>query len=457
MSSQIDVQAVNMSPKLGIGAKVSYGLGDFASNMSWALVSGYILIFFTDVAKLNPIAISTLLLVARVWDGINDPLMGLIMDKTKSKFGRFRPYLLYAPIFMALFNVLTFTVPNFGPIGNLIFAYVSYIGLDMAYTAVNIPYGALAGVMTQDPNERTKLASFRMIFAFIAIISINMMIMPIIQGLGAGNQSRGYFFTALILSIVAIPFFWTTFFFTKEVVTPPKEQKISFRDSLRCVYTNRPLLSLMAASLFSATGTFGRAGVAIYYYIYVLGRPDLVPLFSMVGLTAMVGIVLAPVVSAKIGKRNTSVTAGLLGLIGLVGLYTTPFNSISMVFFWMIFQGIFSGFGAAMTWSLIADCVEYAEWKTGIRADGFVYSSAGLIAKIGMAVGGSGAVLILKAIGYVPNAVQSPSTMQGINAMVNLLPAILSFIGTIPMIFYNINNKNYQQMVKEISEKRAAA
>lgn len=437
---------------LSFGTKLSYGLGDFASNMSWTLVSAFLMFFYSDVYGLTPAVISVLLLTARLWDGINDPIMGLIMERTRSRYGRFRPYLLYAPLFMALANIMMFRVPEFGTAGKIIYAYVTYICLVMAFTAVNVPYGALATVMTQDHDERTTLNSFRMFATTIAGMVIGAMTMPLIQKLGKGNMQDGFFRTAVIYSVISIPLFWLVFKNCREVITPPAGKKPTLVDSFKSVVNNPPLILMLIYGFLVLSTIFGRIGLLVYYCTYNLKQPDFVAVFLLlIGACNLVGIIIAPFISGKLGKRLTAALSCLLGSVGLMIVFLSSYTSISLILFGTVVFGL-SGFGMPMIFSMTADCIEYAEWKTGVRAEGAIYSTMSLITKLASAFVGSVGIFALGLLGYVPNAEQTARALHGINIMCNLVPALMIMGAIIPMFFYRINKEYYNKMVKEISE-----
>lgn len=441
--------------KLSFITKFSYGIGDFASNLSWSMVSSYLMIFYTDTFGLAPVAVATLFLIARIWDGINDPIMGLIMERTKSKYGRFRPYLLYGPIFLAIANILTFTVPPFSALGKIIFAYVTYISLDMAYTAVNVPYGALATVMTKDTNERTTLNTFRMFSTNAAAIVIGMVTMPLILKIGNGNMQKGYFWTTVLYSLIAVPMFWLVFKNCKEVIEPPKEQQqITLKESFLCVAKNSQLLCVIIYGFLALSTLFGRLGLVVYYAIYNMKRPDMIAvLMTTVGVTNLLSVVFAPYIAKKLEKRKAAIASLLVGAIGLLIVYFSDYNNIPMILIGSVIYGL-NGFGAPLMLSMTADCIEYAEWKVGVRAEGTVYATVSLATKFATAFAGSAGALALAAFGYVPNVAQTELAMKGINIVTNLVPALFLLLGIIPMLFYKIDTNFFYKITSEIEARR---
>src|SRR5690606_20239348 len=266
--------------KLSFFTKVSYGLGDFASQLFWSFSGSYLTIFYTDKVGLTPAIVALIMLISRIWDGINDPMFGFLADRTKSRHGRFRPWILYGTPFLALFSVLTFTAPEFG--GNMdakiAWAFFTYIGLGMLYTIVNLPYGSLAAVMSKDSGERTALSSFRMLFTNLGSVLLSVISMPLIlffsRGTGEDISTRGYTMTAIVLAVIAVPMFYILFFKSKEVVKPVNTNPVSIKQMIKAISTSKALVCIFFILLLSLTAFFGRLGVQIYYYIYVIKRMD---------------------------------------------------------------------------------------------------------------------------------------------------------------------------------------
>jgi sugar (glycoside-pentoside-hexuronide) transporter len=452
MNTTLSVPLANVinKTKLSLGAKLSYGIGDFASNMSWALVSSFLLFFYTDVYGLTPAVIAVMMLVIRVWDAVNDPIMGLIMERTKSKYGRFRPYILYTPVLMAVANVAMFTVPSFNPFGMIAYAYITYFCLEAAYTAVNVPYGALATVMTREHDERTTLNSFRMFASCGASIVIGSITMPLIQKLGNGNMREGFFLTALIYSAVSVPLFWLVFKNCKEVITPSEEQKLTLKASFQSVAKNMPLILVYLLGFFTLSAVFGRMGILAYYCKYNLNNTNLFALFMLAsGLSTLAGIIAAPAIAKKLGKKMSAIASCLVGATGLLIIYFAGYTNVRMITIGTIIYGLM-GFGLPLLFSMTADCVEYAELKTGVRAEGFIYAGTSLSTKFASAFAASFGMFFIGYFGYVANAEQSARTLQSINIACNLIPAVMLVLAILPMLFYRIDREYYSKMVDEI-------
>jgi len=451
---EVPFAAAASEKKLSLGTKFSYGIGDFASNMSWTLVSSFLMFYYTDVYGLSIVVISMLLLITRVWDAVLDPIMGLIMERTKSKYGRFRPYLLYAPVIMAIANVAMFRTPSFGVTGKIVYAYVTYILLVMAYTVVNVPYGALATVMTRDHDERTTLNSFRMFASSGAMIMIGAITMPLIKILGNGNLQKGFFYMALLYSVVAIPLFWMVFINCREVITPSEKQKLTLMGSFKCVFKNPPLILVYFLGFFTLSAVFGRMGMLLYYCSYNLKNQNLFAVFMMVtGIATLSGIMAAPYMSKSLGKKMSAITSCLVGIIGLLTVYFSDYSNITLITIGTIIYGLTS-FGFPLLFSMTADCADYAEWKFDVRAEGFIYAGTSLSTKLASAFAGSVCLLFIGFFGYVPNAEQSAGAIRGINIATNLIPAGMLALAILPMIFYKIDRDFHHKIVTEVNAKK---
>ena len=427
---------------LMLGIKLSYGAGDLASQFIWSFISAYLMIFYTDVAMLPAASISMLFLFARVWDAVNDPLMGAIAERTRSKHGRFRPYLLYGSPFLVLFYVLCFMAPDFH--GNMTmkvaYAAITYVGLGMLYTAVNLPYGALMTVMTSNPADRSDLSTYRMVGSNVGGLILSAVSLPLILYFGNGDPSAplGYTVTAIVLGIIALPLFYLVFFRCKEVVhVSGNAVSVPIRESFKaCI--NRPFICLFALNSLALVGKFGQAGVAMYYYRYVLERSDLAATLMVLlnGSTAL-GIFLFSRVSKHFGKKRTILMSFLMAGIFQVSIYFVSYDNIAMVMLLTACTGL-TRFGLPVATAMLADVIDYMEYKTGIRADGTAYSIYSFGTKLSSVLVGTVGIILLVKIGHVANAVQAPQTMRGINMIVNVVPGVCWLLALVPLGLYNL-------------------
>lgn len=436
---------------------VVYGMGNFASQLSWTMVGTYLSIFYTDVFGLGVGVVAMLMLIAKVWDGINDPMMGTIMERTHTKFGRFRPYIFVGAIFLVIFTILTFTVPGFGGTGKLIYAYVTYIGLGMAYTVTNVPYLALPAVMTRDPREINKLNAAQMMGMTIGQIVLNLSVMNLIKLIGKGNEAAGYRGTAMILAIAALPMFWAVAIMSKESITVEKKDQGKVSDGLKLVFKNRNLLCAMFYSFFNMFGILGRISVAVFFYMHCVGNYALISVFMMMQMA--VGTIImpfAPTVADKLGKRNTAILSMIIQGGALIIMYFGPTRNIPFNFFCMILYGlgyIAGPCGAGM----MVDAINDFDDKHGIRNDGMAFSFQGTAIKIATAIANSVFLLVMGAYGYAGGGEITPRVQTGINLAANLLPGIVFLIGIIPLWLYQLDEPGYMDGVRERLQQRNMA
>lgn len=442
-------------------ATICYGFGDLASQFVWTYVGSYLTIYYTDIVGLAPIAVSVIMMLARIWDAVNDPMMGAIAERTRSKFGRFRPYIAFGSPFLAIFSVLTFTNPFGGKsTAGVIWAAVIYIAAGMLYTLVNIPYGALAAVMTEDADQRNVLNTSRNIGMNLGMVIVN----GVSAGLalkfsGAGAEvanGHGYMMVALVYGIISIPMFLIVFFTSEEVVQPVgNPQPFWFKETVSNLVKNKYLMIITLIMTLQMTAFMGRIAITSYYVIYCLGSFTMIALIMTIpSLGGIVGSFFVPFFAKKIGKRNVLMGSMVIQEIGLVIMYLAPFDNMKMVLVGDIIFGLFN-VGFPMSLSMVADSVDYMELKTGVRTDGTAYATYGLATKIGNAIGGAFGILIMSAFGYVANAQQTAQALKGINFTVNLLPAILFFIAAAACLMWRMSDKDAEDIRAQLREKHS--
>lgn len=441
-------------------AVICYGFGDLASQFVWTFVGTYLTIFYTDIVGLAPLAVSVIMMGARIWDAFNDPMMGAIAERTRSKFGRFRPYIAFGCPFLAIFGVLTFTNPFSGSsAAGVIWAAVTYIIAGMLYTLTNIPYAALAGVMTEDANQRNKINTSRNIGMNLGMVIVNacsVTLMLKFSGEGASVASgHGYMMAAIIYGIIAVPLFLAVFFTAKENVQPVDgAQKFSFKDTVNNLVKNKYLMIVTLIMALQMTAFMGRIAVTSYYVIYCLGSFTMIAVIMTIpSIGGIIGSFFVPFAAKKLGKRNVLMGSMIVQGIGLLIIYFAPFDNMTMVLAGCWVFGLFN-VGFPMTLSMVADSVDYMELKTGIRTDGTAYATYGLATKLGNALGGSVGVLLIGLAGYVANAQQTEAAMNGINAVVNLIPAILFFISAAACLLWKMSDKDADEIRENLKQKK---
>ena len=426
-----------------------YGMGNFASQLSWTMVGTYLSIFYTDVFGLGVGAVAMLMLIAKVWDGINDPMMGTIMERTHTRWGRFRPYIFAGAPLLVVFTILTFTVPGFGGPAKLIYAYVTYIGLGMAYTMTNVPYTALPAVMTHDPKEVNRLNAAQMMGMTIGQIVLNLTVLPLVTFIGGGDQANGYQKTAALLAIVALPMFWAVAVMSKEKVTVEKKEQGKVLDGLKMIAKNKNLLCAMFYSFFNMFGILGRISVAVFFYMHCVQNFALITVFMMMQMAVGTLVMpFAPKFVEKFGKRNGAIISMVIQGAALLLLYFGPSTSIPFNFLCMIIYG--PGYIAGPSGSgMIVDAIDDFDDKYGVRNDGMAFSFNGTAIKIATAIANSVFLLVMGAFGYVGGGEITPHVQTGINLAANLLPGIVFLIGIIPLALYDLDKPGYMEAVRE--------
>lgn len=425
-----------------------YGMGNFASQLSWTMVGTYLSLFYTDVYGLGVGAVAILMLVARVLDGINGPIMGTVMERTHTRWGRFRPYIFVGAPLLVLFTILTFTVPGFMGPAKLAYAYITYIGLGVSYTITNVPYLAMPLVMTRNPNEINRLNAAQMMGMTVGQIILNLVVLQLVLWFGHGNQASGYQATATLLALIALPIFWAVAGNCKEQVVVKKEQQGTVKEGLKLVFKNRNLLCAIFYTIFNMTGMLGRIAVSVYYYLYDVKNFTMVTVFMMMQM--IVGTLVmpfSPKICAKLGKRNTAILSMLIQGGSLVILFLGPWTNSVFVFIMLVVYGL--GYIAGPAGSgMVIDSIDDFDDKYGKRNDGMAFSFSNLASTIGSALGNALFLAIIGWFGYYGGCTMTPNIQNGINISVNLLPAIVYFLGIIPLALYQLDKPGYMEGVR---------
>jgi len=438
---------------------IGYGLGDMANNFAFSMGMLFLLNYYTDVAGISAAAAGTVLVVVRIYDAIMDIVAGRVIDRTGtlSRWGRFRPYLLWGSLPLLLLNVAVFSVPSGWSEGaKLAYAYVTYALLGTAYSFVNIPYGSLASVMTQDPRERSRLGAARTLMGMGTVIFLAFVLGPVLRSVhGAALQSQLTRFT-LILVVIGMIFYFICFKTSREVVERDI-QNPSWKDSLSALRSNRPLQMLCLVALCVLIGSSAMGASGLYYARYVLGDPKhfltIILITTIVG--ALISVPLAPMLVGRLGKKGAFLLGMALATTAHLLLYFVPASNLIGVFGTLALGAV--GFMLAMIvmWALEGDTVEYGEWRSGVRIEGLNYSVFSFTRKCGQALGGSIPAFLLAASAYVPNvAVQSPTVVRTIQQGVALVPAIAFAVAFLIMLFYPLSDRRFLELVEEIKMRR---
>lgn len=466
--------------KIGLREKIGYGFGDAASSMFWKIFGMYSLFFYTDVFGITAAAAGTMFLVARLWDSFFDVFVGIMSDRTKTRWGKYRPYLLWFAIPFAVMGVITFYTPDFGQTGKLVYAYITYSLMMIVYSLINVPYASLLGSITSNPIERNSLSSYRMSFAFIGSFVTFMLLQPLVDfyaGHFGGETSiktaensistnpTGWVLGVGTIGIVCVVLFLLCFSWTKERVTQIEtEENVSVKQDLKNLFHNSPWWILIGTGLAALLFNAIRDSVAIYYfrdYVRADYRMagtgwDMTTIYFLVGQAAnLIGVMAAPAVSAKYGKKRTYMTSMLMAGILSTGFYFVP-NNVSLILVLQFFTSIFAGYVLPLLWSMFADIVDHQELTTGRRATGLIFSSSSMSQKLGWALGAALSGWILAIFNYNPHAAQQAAeTIFGERLMISLFPALCCLWAFIGMLFYPLSDKKVKEIVEELDQKRA--
>ena len=431
--------------KIPLLSKVAYGMGDVGCNFSWMFVGNFLMIFYTDVFGIGMGAVATLMLVSRLWDAINDPVIGALSDRPKSRWGRYRPWLLFGAPITALILILVFWAhPDWSQGAKIAYMSATYCLLVLGYTSVNLPYGTLCGAMTQDIDER-------------AIGVINIIAVPLITFFGRGSARTGYLTVAILYGTIFALCHLFCFSKTREVVEPPAEQKLPLGIQLRAVLKNRPYMLALLGQLLFGFVLYGRNADMLYYFTYVEGDANLFSFYSMaIIVPSIIGAALFPMVFRWTENKGwtAAIFAALTGF-SMFFLYFVSPGTTPVGFYVLagLSQFFFSGFNTAI-YAIIPDCVEYGEWKTGIRNDGFQYAFISLGNKLGMALGTSLLALALSSAGYVANQVQNPQVLSVMKHGFSTVPGILWIVTAVCLTFYRLNKKQYNSIIAELQSRK---
>lgn len=448
----------NNSFKLKWPTIIGYSLGDVANNFAFAMGALFLLSYYTDVAGVGAAAAGALLLGVRFFDAFADLLAGRVVDSVNTRWGKFRPFLLFASIPLMVISVLVFYVPSsLSHTGKVIYATITYAGLGLFYSLVNIPYGSLATAMTQDPLSRARLGAGRSIAASLTFVVLAFVIGSQIGGSDVASVQATYLHYTTMLAIAGLVLYFLCFKSTKENVIRTVAQP-ALGVSLRTVKKNHALIMLCGGALFMLTATFAVTATGMFYVRYVVGDPSL---FTVMVLVQMfIGSVLpaffVPSLVRRFGKKNTFLIGASIGFIGyLLFFFLSGFNFF-VAMAGLCVASIGMGFAMTIMWALEADTVEYGEYQTGIRIEGLTYSLFSLTRKCGQAIGGSIPAFIMGAAGYIANAEQTEEVIFSIRASIALLPAGAIAVSFLIMLFYPLTDAKFAQIMKEITARRAA-
>ncbi len=459
-----------MHHKISLKEKIGYGLGDAASSMFWKIFSMYLLFFYTDVFGLAPAVVGTMFLITRIWDSCLDPIIGILADRTKTRWGKFRPYLLWTAIPFAILGLFTFYTPDFDEKGKIIYAYITYSLMMMTYSIINVPYASLLGVLSSDRKERNSLSSYRMVFAFAGSLLALWLLEPLVNHFGGSmNSKTGWLYTMAVFGCITTTFFWTCFILTTERVQPISNQKANLKEDLKDLWKNKPWWILLGSGIGALLFNAIRDGAAVYYFKYYVSHTNsfsftilqetfsITPtsLYLVLGQAAnIIGVIAATPIANKIGKKNTFFWAMTFAAI-LSGLfYFIEKENTSMILLFQVLISICAGSIFPLIWSMYADSADYSEWKQGRRATGLIFSASSMSQKLGWTLGGASTGWLLAYYGFQANIVQTAVTQHGILLMLSLLPAAAAILSVCFIFFYPLTEKKLQLIELELNEQR---
>lgn len=465
--------------------KLSYGFGDLASCLYWSTFMNYMLYFYTDIFGITAGAVGTMLLISRCFDGVNDPFMGIVADRTKTRWGKFRPYFIWMCVPLAIFGWLTFTTPDMSTSGKLAWAYCTYIPLMVFYTAINIPYTALLGVISPNPVDRTTVSSIKFMFAFGAGVLTSAFLMPMTLKLGRVDQSlketdpaayltaqqHGWSLAFAIIGVLVVLFWIVTFVGTKERVKPPVNQQTNIGQDLKDLINNKPwvvlLLTTMAYVLFTAI----RSSVAAHYFKYYVGSQelflpitgtkayifeDLISYYNTVGQAASVlGVFLLPFIVRILGQKPSFVVLMGISVFSTACFYFLSPDQIIPMMILQLIGSIGGGSVTALLWVMYADTADYSQWKNNRRATGLVFSASTMSQKVGWAVAAFFVGWMLQLFGFVANQDQNVEVIGSLRNMMSIIPAVVGILSIVIICFYPISGKLLKTMEHDLAVRKA--
>lgn len=452
--------------------KIGYGFGDMASSMFWKLFGAYLMIFYTDVFGLPAAVVGTMFLITRIWDSAFDPIVGVVADRTHSRWGKFRPYLLWLAVPFGIIGILTFVTPDWSPTGKLIYAYVTYSLMMMIYSAINVPYASLLGVMSPNPKERNTLSTYRMTFAYIGSFIALLLFMPLVNFFSGNSkeladQQTGWTMAVVVIAILCIVLFFGCFAWTKERVKPIKETQNPLKEDLKDLFKNKPWWILLGAGVAALVFNSIRDGATVYYFKYFVVEEDyatvsffgmsfvLSGLYLALGQAAnIIGVIAAAPVSNRIGKRNTYMWAMIIATVLSVIFYWFDKEDLIWMFVFQALISVCAGSIFPLLWSMYADCADYSELKTGNPATGLIFSSSSMSQKFGWAIGTAVTGWLLGFFGFQANAVQSEEAISGIKMFLSFLPAIGTILSVVFISMYPLTENKMKDITTELEHKR---
>jgi GPH family glycoside/pentoside/hexuronide:cation symporter len=444
--------------RLSFTEKLAYGLGDTASNFFYQFFNLFLTYYYTDIFGLAPLAVGTMMLVLRLFDAVVDPVVGIAADRTNTRWGKFRPYLLWGAIPYGIIGYVMFLNPSLSAHGKLVYAYATYGLFWVAYAALNIPYSALMGVMSSSSEQRTSLSTYRFVCAFAGGYLISLLVIPLKKLLGHGSEAEGIRYTMMIFAVASILLFFFTFAKTRERVVQPAGQENAFGKDLGNMARNGPWLALFFSGLFTLINTAIGGGSVIYYFKYVAHDETKFTLYSTLGFLAFMAGAACTKLFLKLGDRRTlMIVLSFINAAVMASYYFVNPASYKLLIGLKMFATFIVGPTPAILWSMYADTADYGEWRFGRRTTGLVFSALVFSQKVGLAVGTGALGWLLNGFGFVANVDQGHASIMGINLMFSIIPAVTGFLGGVAILFYKITDPMMKDIERDLTERRSAA
>jgi GPH family glycoside/pentoside/hexuronide:cation symporter len=453
--------------RLRLSEYVGYALGDTASNLFFQTFNIFLTYYYVDVWALAASSVSVMMLLVRFSDAVADPIMGMIADRTETRWGKFRPYLLWMAIPYGATGYLIFANPSLGPSGKLIYAYATYTLMLFAYTGVNVPYSSLLGVLSPSSQIRMVASSFRFVGAFGGGLLVSLLVRPLVKALGGGDEVSGFQQTMAMFAVLSVALFWVTFVTTRERVKPPAGQATSVREELAELGKNRPWMILLFAAVFSTTFIVMRSGSTLFYFKYVVGddgtpvlfgQLDRSTIFLATGMASMMlGSACLGIFARAADKRTLAVVLTLLTAVSFLSFYVLPPDNFGLLLIVNAIGTLCMGPTSALVWAMYADVADYGEWKFGRRSTGLVYSASLFALKTGTMLAGFMLPLFLDWFGFVPNVGQSAGALLGITIAFSIMPGFFAVLKAVALWIYPLHQHEVEHIERELAERRATA
>jgi GPH family glycoside/pentoside/hexuronide:cation symporter len=484
--------------KLTFWEKTGYGFGDLASNLFWTTIMTQLLFFYTDIFGITGKAAGLMFLISRLLDALFDVIIGMFADRTKSRWGKFRPYVLFGAIPLSVLAIMAFSTPHLGEVGKLVYAYATFITFMFLYSTVNIPYTALLGVISGDSIERTSASSFKFTGAYLGGIIVSATILPLAAHFGKNDISKGWQMVMILYAIAALVFFFITFISTKERIQPIAKEQTSVKDDLNDLSKNIPWMLLFFVTILFILFVCIRLSVTTHYFKYYIGD-QVVPwltsffnffnanlinpinslfgnapktvidinhtygfevlatIFNTVGQAfSLVGVLIVPWFAKLFGRKSAVIILFIAAIFFTSSFYFFRPDQVSLILIFQVFGTITGGPISALLWVLYADTADYSEWKTGRRATGLVFSASIMSNKIGWAVGSMLAAFILDKTGFIPNVVQNIDVLSGLKSMMSIIPSVLGILAILVLaFFYKLDEPTMAKVKEDLETKRA--